>query len=420
MLTTKPATSIGAEAWRNSTLKSLKLSQSIVQKSDKSNDIGRALDPLPHLRDTVAQLSNEEIRRYSRDVRVVVSQLRESLLETNEEIKSLTRGKEALEKALEHSRKDIQLNKNSQEIRLSRPSRERERDGADDLLNAERAHLLNCKKALEAQLKLVQQQLQTLDQARKRLFATLQERSRVLDLLCLSNSSITNAANQEQLKLKRSRSMIEGRMSRYDGSHIGAYQADPLGPYTPEADSALADASEARSRSLYLRRELKDAIDRTEKLQKAAHKSVNDGMTQKIAETVTLKHHLGVGLGENRHGIHRAQRWYDATDKARGNSLGPMMSADLTTRERLDRPLVKVFQRHPGTQLPEAQEIIRGGDSLLHSLTATSRNIGLMKLANIKLRDDLKSKSMSVDVDSQIMRMRRRKSDHRWSLGAAF
>ncbi|ESO96658.1 hypothetical protein LOTGIDRAFT_202010 [Lottia gigantea] len=419
MLTTKPATSIGAEAWRNSTLKTLKLSQSLVQKSDKGNDIGRALDPLPHLRDTVAQLSNEEIRRYSRDVRVVVSKLRESLLETNEEIKSLTRGKESLEKALEHIRKDIQLNKNSQEIRISRPSRERERDGADDLLNAERSHLLNCKKGLEAQLKLVQQQLQVLDQARKRLFATLQERSRVLDLLCLANSSITNS--RDDMKIKRSRSMMEGRISRFDGNtSLGASQADPLGPYTPEADSALADAADARTRSAYLRRELKDAIDRTDKLQKAAHRSVNDGITQKIAETVTLKHHLGVGLGENRHGLHRAQRWYDATNKAMENTLGPVMSADLTTRERLDRPLVRVFQRHPGTQLPEAQEIIKGGDSLLHSLTATSRNIGLMKLANIRLRDDLKSKGSAVDVDSQIMRMRRRKSDHRWSLGAAF
>lgn len=37
---------------------------------------------------------------------------------------------------------------------------------------------------------------------------------------------------------------------------------------------------------------------------------------------------------------------------------GPVMSADLTTRERLDRPMVRVFQRHPGTQLPEAQQIV--------------------------------------------------------------
>lgn len=34
-----------------------------------------------------------------------------------------------------------------------------EHDGADDLLSAEKAHLLNCKRALEAQLKSVQQQL---------------------------------------------------------------------------------------------------------------------------------------------------------------------------------------------------------------------------------------------------------------------
>lgn len=38
---------------------------------------------------------------------------------------------------------------------------------------------------------------------------------------------------------------------------------------------------------------------------------------------------------------------------------GPVAYSDIATRERLDRPMVKVFQRHPGTQLPEAQEIIR-------------------------------------------------------------
>ena len=46
-------------------------------------------------------------------------------MDTNEEIKSLTRGKEALEKALEHKRKDIALNLESMELRTLRPPREK-------------------------------------------------------------------------------------------------------------------------------------------------------------------------------------------------------------------------------------------------------------------------------------------------------
>ncbi|XP_063424718.1 tektin-like protein 1 [Mytilus trossulus] len=420
MLGTKAATAIGPESWRNSTLKGIKLSNTIVNKSDKSCDVGRSLDPLPHLRDTVSQLSNDEIHRYTREVRAVVAKLRESLLETNEEIKSLTRGREAIEKALEHTRKDIRLNKDSQEVRMSRPPREKGHDGADDLLNAEKAHLINCKKALEAQLRSVQQQLLVLDAARKRLFGVLQERSRVLDLLNHSLSSITNVnsamSNMSSSGMRRSKSVQDGRYSRMNYSNL----PDPLGPFTPEADQALADADDARARSAYLRRELREAIDRTDKLQKAAHKSVNDGLTQKLSETVTLKQHLGVSFGENRHGMHRAQRWYDATDKARSYTLGPVASSDLSTRERLDRPMVKVFQRHPGTQLPEAQEIIRGGDGLLQSLTATSRNIGLLRLTQLKLRNDIKSKSAAAGIDGSIIRLRRSKSNHRWTLGEAF
>ncbi|KAK7502565.1 hypothetical protein BaRGS_00006140 [Batillaria attramentaria] len=420
MATVKYAgTTIGPEQWRNSSLRTIKLTQTVVQKSDKSNDVGRALDPLPHIRDIVASLSNDELRRYTRDVRVVVSKLRESLLETNEEIKSMTRGKEALEKALEHVRKDIKLNKESQRVRTTRPPKERDHDGADDLLGAELAHLLNSKKTLENQLRLTQQQLQSLESARRRLFAVLQERSRVLDLLCHANSSILNSAHEHATR-HRVPSGLDGRISAIDSNRLGASAADALGPYTPETDQALQEAAEARARSAYLRKTLRDTIDQIERLQAAAHKAVNDGLTQKVAESMTLRQHLGVTHGENRHSIHRAQRWFDATERARGYTLGPTMSADLMTRERLERPLVRVFQRHTGTQLPEAQEIVHSGDGLLQSMTATSRNIGLMRITQRKVMDDVRSKSAASSIDSSIIRMRRGKANHRWCLGAAF
>ena len=117
--------SIGPASWRNNTLKEIKLSQNVIQRSDKNCDLGRSLDPLPHLRDVVAELSNEEAHRYFRQTRAVVCLLRESLIDTNEEIKSLTRGKEALERALENIRKDIKLNSDCCSIRLSRPQREK-------------------------------------------------------------------------------------------------------------------------------------------------------------------------------------------------------------------------------------------------------------------------------------------------------
>ena len=123
--TNMPAPTVGPASWRQNTLNEIRMSKSIMKQNERSIEAGKTLDPLPNLRDTVADLSNEEAHRYFRQTRQVVLLLRESLLDTNEEIKSLTRGKEALEKALDHTRKDIFLNLKSQDIRTTRPVREK-------------------------------------------------------------------------------------------------------------------------------------------------------------------------------------------------------------------------------------------------------------------------------------------------------
>ncbi len=128
-MTTKAVTvnqgAIGSASWKNNSLKSMRLSHSVVNRSDKSCELGRSTDPLPQLRQVFAELSNQEAHKYFRETRAVVCDLRESLIDTNEEIKSLTRGKEAIEKALAHIRQDIQLNQESQAIRKNRPQREK-------------------------------------------------------------------------------------------------------------------------------------------------------------------------------------------------------------------------------------------------------------------------------------------------------
>ncbi|XP_071949121.1 tektin-like protein 1 [Antedon mediterranea] len=439
--------SVGPVSWRESTIKEIKFSQAVVERSDKKGlDFGRTTDPLPSLRDNCVQQSNTVILSYVRETRAVLVKLRESFLDTNEEVKSLIRGKEALEKKLEHIRKDIALNKISTEVRSTRPSRERPRDGADGLLEKELQHLYHLKKSLENKLRVVQKQLQVLDVCRKRLNAVLQERNRVLDLLCHALSSVTNS---NRISGRNSRN--SGRTSRQDkimtfGSNGFGYTQqidaniqdlnegeksptndgeltenpvlDPLGPFTPEVAASMAQAREARQRSVSLRKEIKEAIENTHKLQSTAHQAVNSGLNKKVAETVSLQQHLQVALGENRHAIHRAKRWYDATEKAQGYTVGPELQSDLETRERLTRPLVRVYQRHPGTNLPEAQDIIKGAGALDQSLMTTSRNIALMQMARNRLQEDIYHKKAGASVDSAVVRMRRRLANHRWVMGS--
>lgn len=68
---------------------------------------------------------------------------------------------------------------------------------------------------------------------------------------------------------------------------------------------------------------------------------------------------MNVCSAENRLAQNRAIRWQDVNGISLKYTLGPEKSTNLFIYEELDRPIIKNFQKHPGNQLPEAQEIIK-------------------------------------------------------------
>lgn len=156
-------------------------------------------------------------------------------------------------------------------------------DGADDLMAAEKEQLLKLKRVLESQLRSVQKQLQVLDNARKRIKAVTSERSKVLDLICYSVSSVPAVSST------MGSSALDVTSNKRSHDSLASMEADPLGPYTPEVKQVMSLATDARQRSTNLRKEVSDAIEQVQKLQKLAHKYVNDGLTKKISETIAVK-----------------------------------------------------------------------------------------------------------------------------------
>ena len=118
---------VSPDSWKDASAHTMKLSQAIITRSDKGILSSRRTDPLPLLRDACVKESNDRIHEYVRTTGTVVLQLRKKLVETNEEIKALSRGKESLERALEHTRKDLALSHQSIKIRSLRPAREKVR-----------------------------------------------------------------------------------------------------------------------------------------------------------------------------------------------------------------------------------------------------------------------------------------------------
>ena len=130
-----------------------------------------------------------------------------------------------------------------------------------------------------------------LSSSRSRLSTVLQERSRVLDLVCHNQTeahgllSARKAISLPKYHSRSSSAPSPGQLSSVM-SPVVAVRPNPL---TDECNAAITQAVEAMERSRMVRKELASTIGHTARLQQAAHNSVNEGIIKKIAATVTLK-----------------------------------------------------------------------------------------------------------------------------------
>jgi len=398
----------GPQKWRISTLRNIEVSDTVTKKISTSIEKGKKCDPLPTLREQCVLESNTKIIKYMRGVREVVTRLRESLGLINEEIKSLLLCKDALERAFEHVRKDIRLNKDTIELRTARPRREKQKDQADRLLLREKQELLSIKKTHEASLRAAQKQLAELNASRKRLSEVLLERNQVVDFLAEHAKNGKKERAQSTLKTER-------RYVKEEDEEEIAPEIIPLID-TPEAIEADKVSADAREKSDRIRAQIKKTIGDCYQKQKIAHDNVNAGLIKKVAETVSLEQQLDIARGKNRAAIHRQQRHQDLTKTAKGYADGPEAVEDITTREKVTRPYVRVFQRHPATELSEMQKVMRASTTLGMSVEESMRNLQLLKQAKERLNADLKDKRAATSTDTALVRLRRRRANHRWVL----
>ncbi|XP_041722529.2 coiled-coil domain-containing protein 105 [Coregonus clupeaformis] len=145
--------------------------------------------------------------------------------------------------------------------------------------------------------------------------------------------------------------------------------------------------------------------------QKAAHRTVNEALVKKIAETVTLKQNLTIMSAAARQAIFRKQRQLNCIRHSHDRALGPEYSGDILSREKLNRPIVKVYHRHPGTELPEAAHLILGSSVLRRCLLSSEEELSRLQGTCLQLVDNLHGKRVAEQVDSAVVRLRRQLVD---------
>ncbi|XP_053363865.1 coiled-coil domain-containing protein 105 [Clarias gariepinus] len=345
----------------------------------------------PALREQSAKLSVAVAAEYTRAVRQVEGRLRRQAGRITQEATRLDHQKEKLEKLLRSIRQALLINQKNIDKRRQRPATETEKDAADNLLCQERNGLKELKQGLETLLRDTLTQLQALAKSSRELLDCAFERSSVIELLPQHGSpSAAVHLSVSPLSLK----------------------PDPAGPFTPECKRALDSSAAVLRTSQQLSGRIERVMGEAIIKQAAIHRSVSEGLLKKIAETQSLQQRLTLSSATTRQAIYRKQRQMQCATYSHGRALGPVSSDDLFCRERMNRPVVQVYERHPSLQVPESRLLTQGSMMLKQHLEFAEKAVKDLQVAKLLMDVDSCAKRAAAGVDSAIARLRRRNLPH--------
>uniref|UniRef100_A0A670ZBT2 Coiled-coil domain containing 105 n=1 Tax=Pseudonaja textilis TaxID=8673 RepID=A0A670ZBT2_PSETE len=330
---------------------------------------------LPSTRDYCNTKNNEYVAQYFRETRLVVSRMHQALIEINEQFKGIMRMRQKLGAMLDKICQGLVTNKQSKAIREHRAQTEKISDKVDVLMKWEKEEFTKLKIKLQDMMASSGEHLKELATCRETLNTLCGERGRVLDLVPQPLRMVLLGAGRDSwLGLDRPSSpWVERNETPIP---------NPVGAFTP--------GNCFNFWGMYRSKFLRD-IEK-----------------------------LDITLGGTRSTLHRCQRFQHEMRLNRGLTLGPESMKYLETREKLTRPMVRTYQRHVGTQLPEATIVQQSTEELDSSMEDTAMNIQHLKATQKYLNECIHNKLTGYEVDGSIKRLRQRRMHPRTNMNEIF
>nr|XP_008248925.3 coiled-coil domain-containing protein 105 [Oryctolagus cuniculus] len=357
--------------------------------------------PLPLHRDARALQTAEVVHAHARGARLTAARLGRAQHQVNARLRQLQRQREATDRRLSQVRKGLLVNQQSVKLRGYRPKSEKVPDKADSVLTWEKEELKSMKRKLEKDMEQSETLLKALASCRDNLGFCCKERLQAVDLMNQPLDKVLEQAGRHSwVNLSRPPT------PRPQGQKTPP--PDPVGTYTPECALALYEAKQLLMESKDALVEMaKNEADIGERQHQMSDR-VCASLAQKMRETLELKERMNMTLGLMRGTIHRCTKFSEEMHITRGLIKGPLSETHLETREKLDRPLVRVYQRHVGTQLPEATRLAQGTDKLQRHIAHVEKNLDKLLTTHRHLTQSLNSKKIGQEVDANVVRLRLR------------